>query len=270
MKRNIRNGEGAGMKLLHHAYSANGASVPLGARHPVLFQVLLLVAAFVLTLVFSLCARMMCSGEAGGQYVHTAIGRLLAGCFLFLVFIRCFDFKKQFSGFVIMLPVLLFAAWNVVLHFATGGVRAENHAYALMLGLAPAVFEEVLFRGVFIHNLKANGRSPMAMLLISAIFFGIVHMTNIVGAQHIVNVIVQAGYAIVIGLVFSAIYIKTGDLLSVVIAHAVIDITSNMFPSGQVTVFPWGIALIVLLAVETWYAFHLMPGNHTPLVEVEE
>lgn len=228
------------------------------ARHPILFQMLVLVAAFILVLVFSLGVSVMCSAEAEAQNIHTAIGRLLAGGFLFLVFIRYFNLKKQLSGIVVMLPALFFAVWNVVLHFSTGGVREENYAYALLLGLAPAVLEEVMFRGVFIHNLRANGRSPVAAILISAIFFGVVHITNLVGSQHIVNVIIQTSYSIVVGLVFGAIYIKTGDLVSVIVAHAIIDISSKMLPSGQTIAFQWCVALIALLVVETWYAFHLM------------
>ena len=227
-------------------------------RHPILFQLLVLVAAFILALVFSVGASVVCTAEAEAQNMHAAIGRLLAGGFLFLVFIRYFNFKKQLSGIVVMLPALLFAVWNIVLHFSTGGARAENYACALILGLAPAVFEEVVFRGVFIHNLRANGRGPMVTLLISAIFFGVVHITNLFGSQHIVNVIIQTSYSIVVGLVFGAIYIKTGDLVSVIVAHAIIDISSKLLPSGQIIAFQWCIAMIALLAVETWYAFHLM------------
>ena len=230
----------------------------IGVRHPIVFQVMVFIAAIILALVFSVVARMVCSAGAVDNNIHTAVGRLLAGGLLFLVFIRCFNLKKQLSGFVVMLPALLFAAWNIILHFTTGGGHAENTTYVFILGLAPAVFEEVLCRGIFIHNLKANGRRPMSVLLISAFFFGIVHMTNLGGGQHIINVMIQTGYAVVVGLVFGAIYIKTDDLISVIIAHAVIDISSKMFPNGEIAILPGCVGLMVVLAVETWYAFWLM------------
>ena len=230
----------------------------IGARHPIVFQVMVFIAAIILALVFSVVARVACPAGAVDNNIHTAVGRLLAGGLLFLVFIRCFNLTKQFSGFVIMLPALLFAAWNIILHFTTGGGHAENTTYIFMLGLAPAVFEEVICRGIFIHNLKASGRRPMSVLLISALFFGIVHMTNLVGGQHIINVIIQTSYAVVVGLVFGAIYIKTDDLISVIIAHAVIDISSKMFPNGEIAILPGCVGLMVVLAVETWYAFWLM------------
>ena len=242
---------------------SNNVMDKFSARHPILFQLLVFIAAFILVLVVSLGASVTCSAEAEAQNMHVAIGRLIAGGVLFLVFIRYFNIKKQLSGIVVMLPALLFAVWNIVLHFSMGGARAENYAYALILGLAPAVFEEVVFRGVFIHNLRANGRSPMSALLISAIFFGVVHMTNLLGSQHIINVIIQVSYSIVVGPVFGAIYIRTGDLVSVIIAHSIIDISSKILPSGQVIAFQWCIALIALLVVETFYAVHLMHSMAT-------
>ena len=228
-----------------------------GARHPILFQAVLFIAAICLAVFFAILSLGALPLEAKTQNVGTATGRLLAGGLLFLVFIRSFKLKRQFSGFVIVLPALLFAAWNLFRHFLTKDGTVDNYAYAIVLGLAPAVFEEVLFRGIFIRNLKANGRKPLAILLISALFFGLVHVTNTsLGA---VNVLIQVSYAIVIGLVFGAIYIKTEDLVSIIIAHAAIDICHQIFPAGGLVLPVVELTgFLILLAVETWYAFWLM------------
>jgi membrane protease YdiL (CAAX protease family) len=65
----------------------------------------------------------------------------------------------------------------------TNGEFYPFTAEILLLGLAPAVFEEVVFRGIFISNLKESGKSDMEALLIPALFFGIIHLTNIAGAD---------------------------------------------------------------------------------------
>ena len=189
-----------------------------------------------------------------------AIGRILAGILMLLVFRRCFDFSKQFKGFVVMLPALVFALWNIANHFITKGDFNPFTLEVLILGLASAIFEEVIFRGIFIHNLKAAGRSDMAALTIPALLFGVIHLTNAVNGD-ILQALVQTGYAVVVGLVFGAIYIRTGDLFSVILAHAAIDITNRIFMGAAITPVPVIIAFIVMLAIMALYAFKLVLGR---------
>lgn len=227
------------------------------SKHPFIFQMMVFIVAILLVVLFSLFAQTVGLVDTEAEYAGIVTGRLMAASLLFLIFIRCFNLKKQFSGFVIMLPTLLFAAWNLFRHFLTKGEMADNYVYAIMLGLAPAVFEEVIFRGIFIHVLKASGKKPLAVLLISALFFGISHMSNTNGS--LINMLIQVISSIVVGLVFGAIYIKTEDIVSVIIAHATIDICNRMFPSGNVIrPFVELTGFFVLLAVETWYAFWLI------------
>lgn len=223
------------------------------AKSPVIFEVILIIAAFVLALAFGLAAQM-----AGvDNELAMAVGRILAGLVLLVVFRECMKGKKQFSGFLIMLPALCFALWNVANYFFTKGDFNPLTTEIMILGLAPAIFEEVVFRGIFINNLKKSGRSDMAALLIPALFFGLIHMTNAVNGD-IPQALVQTGYSIVVGLVFGAIYIRSGDLISVMIAHAAIDITNRVFVASSHTPVPVIIAFLVMLAVEAAYAFVLV------------
>lgn len=230
----------------------------LATKSPIIFEIVLIIAAFVLALGFGLASQM-----AGfDTELSMAIGRILAGIVLLIIFRSCLKDGKQFSGFLIMLPALLFALWNVANHFLTKGDFNPLTAEILILGLAPAIFEEVVFRGIFIHNLKASGKSDMEALLIPALIFGLIHLTNAVNGN-IAQALVQTGYAVVVGLVFGAIYIRTGDLFSVMIAHAAMDITNHVFGSASTTPTPVIIAFLVLLAVEAVYAFMLVTKGKT-------
>ena len=222
-------------------------------KSPIIFEILLIVAAFVLALAFGLASQII----GFDNELAMAVGRILAGLVLLIIFRSCLKNGKQFSGFLIMLPALGFALWNVANHFLTKGDFNPLTPEILILGLAPAIFEEVVFRGIFIDNLKKSGKSDMAALLISALFFGLIHMTNAVNGN-IPQALVQTGYSIVVGLVFGAIYIRTGDLLSVMIAHAAIDITNQIFAAASNTPVPLIIAFIVVLAAEAAYAFVLV------------
>ena len=225
-------------------------------KRPILFEIILIIAAFVLALALGIpCQFAGIEGE-----LPMAIGRILAGIVLLLVFRWCFDFSRQFKGLVVMLPALVFALWNVVNHFITKGEFNPLTLEILILGLAPAIFEEVVFRGIFIHNLKASGKSDMAALIIPALIFGVIHLTNAVNGE-VVQALVQTGYAVVVGLVLGAIYIKTGDIFSCMMAHAAIDITNRVFAGGEVTPTPAVVAFIVMLVIMTVYAFWLVGGK---------
>lgn len=226
-------------------------------KSPIVFEIILVIAAFALALAFGL----PCRAASFDNELSMAVGRILAGILMLLIFRRCFDFSKQFKGFVVMLPALVFALWNIANHFITKGDFNPFTLDILILGLAPAVFEEVLFRGIFIHNLKAAGRSDMAALIIPALLFGVIHLTNAVNGD-ILQALVQTGYAVVVGLVFGAIYIRTGDLFSVMLAHAAIDITNRIFMGAAITPVPVIIAFIVMLAIMALYAFKLVE-RHT-------
>lgn len=228
-------------------------------KRPVLFEILLIIAAFVLALAIGV----PCQLAGVENELSMGIGRIMAGIILMILFKYCFDFTKQFKGFAVMLPALVFALWNIANHFITKGALNPLTLDILILGLAPAIFEEVVFRGIFIHNLRASGRSDMAALLIPALIFGAIHLTNAVNGD-ILQALVQTGYAVVVGLVFGAIYIRTGDLFSLIIAHAAIDITNRVFGGGSDTPVPLIIAFIVVLVIMTVYAFRLVGRNNKP------
>ena len=223
-------------------------------KKPILYEVIIIIAGFMLALIFGLGLQIL--GSSYNEF-NMAVGRILAGLILLLIFRKCFDAKKQFSGIVIALPALLFVAWNIFNHFASGGGYDTFGLDIFILGIAPAIFEEVIFRGIFIHNLKASGKSDMAALLISAAVFGVIHLTNAVNGD-IAQALVQTGYALVVGLIFGAIYIKSGDLLSLIIVHALIDITNRVFLANDNTSTGVLILFVVVLLAEAAYAIWLV------------
>ena len=233
-------------------------------KKPILFEIILIVAAFVLALALGLPCQLV----GFETDLAMSVGRILAGIVLLLVFRWCFDFSKQFKGFVVMLPALVFALWNVLNHFITKGTFNPFTLDILIMGLAPAIFEEVLFRGIFIHNLKASGKSDMAALLIPALIFGVIHLTNAVNGD-ILQALIQTGYAVVVGLVFGAIYIRTGDLFSLIVAHAAIDVTNRIFGGGGTSPVPLIIAFIVMLVILAAYAFWLVGKKGTSAESAE-
>ena len=62
----------------------------------------------------------------------------------------------------------------------------------------------------------------------------------------------------VVGITFAAIYIRSGDLVSVIIAHSAIDITNRIFIGGYNTAAFAFVLFGAMLVAEAAYAFYLV------------
>jgi len=163
----------------------------------------------------------------------TCLGRILAGVLLAALFIGRLYLRNSFRGFLICLPMYGLALFNVINHYLTGGGAPNPLTLSLLLtGIAPGVFEEIIFRGIAISALRRKFGKPIVVVLISAVVFSLSHLTNLVG-MYWLQVMIQLLHALVVGIVLGAVYYISGDLISCILAHAVIDITSYMFSGGE-------------------------------------
>ena len=105
--------------------------------------------------------------------------------------------------------------------------------------------------------MKENGRSDPFALILSAVVFGLVHLTNIAGMT-LINALIQTGYATVIGLVLGAVYLRSQDAFSVILLHFLIDFSNRFFTGGREAVAWMIAAFAVLLVMEARYAFLLV------------
>ena len=225
------------------------------AKHPVIFGIILIVAAFVVTGVLTALTTAVGFSTEGG----TVIGRIIVAAVLILLFHACFHWDKSFSGIALAWPVLIVVAWNIVYHLMEGAgfVAASAIPGAILAGLAPGLFEEVIFRGIIIDRLRASGKGVWYSLIVSALLFALVHLTNIVGMS-LANVLVQVTYSLVIGLFLGAVYLASDDIAAVILAHASIDISNQIFAtSPNVSSAVMVVVFLIVLAVLAVYALML-------------
>ncbi|WP_050032015.1 CPBP family intramembrane glutamic endopeptidase [Halorubrum halophilum] len=90
--------------------------------------------------------------------------------------------------------------------------------WALLLGVAlpvVAIFEETLFRGALIGALSVGfGVDPRLLVVASSVAFGLGH-----GAQGRLGIAVAGG----LGIALAGLFVATGSLLAVVVAHYVVN-----------------------------------------------
>lgn len=225
------------------------------SKHPIIFgAILFFVALVAAALITSVLVALGFSSE-----VAAALARIVIGCVVLAIFAGSIAWSVSLSGLRWALPALLVAAWNIALELLAGNalISGGEIAGAVLLGIAPAIFEEAIFRGAVIGKLREGGKGAWYSLWASALLFSAVHLTNIVGMSA-ANIAVQVIYSLVIGLFLGAVYLKTSDIVSVIIAHAVIDTSNHLFvgPDLEATA-PLFIAFAVVLAVVAGYSLWL-------------
>ena len=186
-----------------------------------------------------------------------SVSRIIVSVILLVIFRKYLDSSKAFTGLKYILPGLAIVIWNIIMNLMTGGQISLDWPVVICLGsFAPALFEEVLFRMIFINKMRSSGVSAVTAMIIPAVCFGLIHLTNALSGD-IVNALIQTCYATVIGLLLGAIYIKSGDLISVILLHWMIDASSQIFTGGGTGSPVWLVLMAVLLAGEVFYAFRL-------------
>lgn len=222
------------------------------ARRPLVYGALLFLAslAAALPIMFVLQG----SGRMSTD-LAAAFARLFVGLVLVVLVRNKIHWESSLSGLVLAVPALGYVVWNLAYNALSGCPLVSSYELfpAIVMGLAPAVLEETVFRAATIDALRRSGRRGMQVLVSSALLFALVHLTNAVGAD-LVSVLVQVCYSLSIGLVLGAIYLASNDFITVVLLHAAIDFSSQLFATHpESTPIPAVVAFVVLLAVEAAY-----------------
>jgi len=135
-----------------------------------------------------------------------------------------------------------------------------------VIALAPAVCEELAFRGFILSGFARKGRTTVAIIF-SALLFGVMHMIP----QQVFN-------AFLLGLVLALLALRSGSLLPGVIFHFINNATNvltlrfqGVFESGSVSwlatvkgdelEFSW-LTLIVCLVGGTFCVWHLIRSEN--------
>ena len=222
------------------------------SNRPVIFILIL----FAITLVISGILGGIINIFVKDDNISGAISRIIVSIFMILLFYNKDNFKYNFRGLKLMLPLLLFGLYKIPLWFYTQG-EISNILTGFICGLAPGIYEEFLFRGIFIDRLSRKYKSNVKILLLSTIVFSLVHLTNAVG-QDLTSVIFQVIFSVAFGIAVGGVYIKTKDICSVIIVHAATDIIGYIFISNP-TSSDLALILVVILCVwESLYGFLLL------------
>ena len=160
--------------------------------------------------------------------VGAAAAALLAAL-LFKLWFRpdyngCLQKKGIKEGLLMLLPFLVIHYAGSIVSWITLGTGSA--LIALLRAAAPGFGEEIMFRGLGVANYMRKIRSEGQIKVIfwlSSIVFGLIHLGNIFAGGDPKSVVVQAVYAIGVGMLFGAVYLRTGNLWPTILGHWSVD-----------------------------------------------
>lgn len=176
------------------------------------------------------------------------------------------------KGLLCGMYLLVIGVYSMVVFLAVyEGARVLQPWYLIGAYLAcmccVGVAEEFLFRGViatlFLQKFGTEKGGIWKAVVISGVLFGLAHVSNIMSGA-LVGVLVQTAVASMLGMVFAAIYFRTGCIWVTVFLHAFIDVAagittglygnetlmdtvSSYSPVQLISCVPYLIVLLVLL-----------------------
>lgn len=146
--------------------------------------------------------------------------------------------------FVIYSLLVFSVPTNVIKVFKTGLTGIIS---SLLAAMTAGFFEEWLVRGIFFKGLMETYKNHKFQYIYAAVFssllFGFLHIINLSNSSWLA-VSQQIFYAIVFGLVFSAIRIAMNGLWWPILLHSIIDFQPQLLTSS-VNSAAWGTLLIL-------------------------
>ena len=160
--------------------------------------------------------------------VGVAAAALLAA-WLFKLWFRpdfngCLQKAGLKEGLLMLAPFLAIHYLGSIVSWITLGTGSV--VIALLRATAPGFGEEVMFRGLGVANYMRKIRSAGQIKVIfwlSSIVFGLIHLSNLLAGGDTMSVVIQSVYAIGVGMLFGAVYLRTGNLWPTILAHWSVD-----------------------------------------------
>lgn len=128
--------------------------------------------------------------------------------------------RGRMKDFLWFIPLILVSLTNCVNGL---GLTAPLVVSLLMMAnkAIAGYLEEIIFRG-FLFRAMAKENLRRA-IIVSAVTFGAGHIVNLANTADTLGVLLQVGYAIAIGFMFTVIVWKGGSLLPCIISHMFVN-----------------------------------------------
>ena len=213
----------------------------LTQRYPIPFVVLLCILMTPLT--YGVSALLNLIPISYGQAVFSECVHMLWPVSIALLLGYGFVFRGRAFGKTLFagLPVFVFYVFTALITILSALENPEvtlqspkNMLLGLLMMFGIGVREEVFYRGIVVNAVgrkyAGSRKGIWFTVLLSGALFGVVHMYNLFTGVTFLSAVVQSTGAMAIGIAFTAIYLRGGNLWFLVLTHAIVDF-SGLFES---------------------------------------
>lgn len=225
-------------------------------------KAVLVIISFILVAAFLLIMNlggMLAAGVPAFQsgYTMQCIAEIIAAVYtLAMLFLFGYGrtLRERGEGFVkgfyvggFMTGYCLFAA-TAMLYVQCMSEQSQVQPIGMILIYVLTMFlvglnEEVIVRGVVLNLLldrfSDTKKGVLGAVLISSLIFGCAHIPNVLAGVPLSSALIQSLQATLLGVLFAAIYLRSGNLWICIIAHAGTDfaglLASGVFGNGEMT-----------------------------------
>jgi membrane protease YdiL (CAAX protease family) len=151
------------------------------------------------------------------------------------------DWRRLRMGFWLWLPAgLMVVAFAMQFAGVAWGEFTGAHLLWIVLAAVLVGFaEETLFRGIILRALREGGRREGVVVLVSSLWFGLFHLTNLLVGSPVNAVIQQVVIASMAGVALYLWRRGTGLLVAGMVIHGLWDMSSFLLGVHMVDGSPW-------------------------------
>ena len=207
-----------------------------------ILQKILVVLLIILMIIFQYVNFHFFAEAQDTEMAVNSISRFLGGLVFVIIIIGfgygwIFKSKNIWKSMIIIIPALIISINNFpIIAFFDGRAVLTEPTYRVFLFLIECLsvgfFEEIIFRGILlvflIKKLAQVKHGVFLAILISSALFGLSHIFNMFNGAGIGDTLMQIGYSFLVGMMWSVMFLKTGNIWLTMLLHA----TYNFF--GQV------------------------------------
>ena len=222
--------------------------------------------------VFGLSVADNLSKTLGMEKIITVVVSILLSVILFVWMQNNNLFRKYglcrpqipASKMLYYIPLIFMISVNLWYGVSMNLSIAETVFYIISM-LAVGFLEEIIFRGLFFQAMCKDG--VKTAVIVSSITFGMGHIVNLFngsGADLLSNVL-QVGYAIAVGFLFTIIFYKTKSLLACIGTHSVLNALSVFGNETAMTAEKEIISAAALAGISILYTIYILKldGNRS-------
>lgn len=137
------------------------------------------------------------------------------------------DRERLWMSRALRVPPVLFAG-GIVLHLALvdwSAVGLDLLVPVVLAGVGVGFAEETMFRGIVLRALRTHGRPEAWVMMISSVWFGFFHLTNLANGSPLGATLGQCITASLTGVALYLFRRWSGRLLPAMVAHGLWDIS---------------------------------------------